>query len=79
MHNFSGNWLATIVDAFTARLKIQGWATGTSEEADEAAWGLYCANRLNHYENLLFREAMKFGEASVSLIRRRPSAKATLA
>lgn len=64
LRHFTDNWLKMIVDAYVARLVIQGFNIG-DKQGNQKAWGLWRANGLDKYANLAHREAMKMGECYV--------------
>jgi hypothetical protein len=56
------NWMKIVVDSSVERLRVQGFLTGDSPQADTDAWDIWQANNLDGESRLLHTEAVKLGE-----------------
>jgi hypothetical protein len=60
---FATNWCALVVDSPVERLGVQGFRFGDQDEADQDAWVIWQANRLDAESIKAHTDAVKIGRA----------------
>jgi hypothetical protein len=64
LRRFADNWMRMVVKVTADRLVVQGFRVGSGDDtdaADDAAWKIWQANRLDASSVMAHREAMKYG------------------
>jgi hypothetical protein len=64
LRRFADNWMRMMVHATADRLSIQGFRVGNGDDtgqADDLAWRIWQANKLDAASAMAHRETMKFG------------------
>lgn len=68
------NWCQLVVGAVEERLKVTGFRIGDAPDADEVAWQIWRANRLDEDSQVAHTEALKLCEAHAIVWRPDPDA-----
>jgi Phage portal protein, SPP1 Gp6-like len=59
------NWIPTVVNAVSERLRVDGFRFGTSPNADDDAWAMWQDNSLDRDSRLAHRDALLYGRSFV--------------